>query len=200
MRSRLWAWVGAAFVVNLFLAAAIVLALGTDTHGIGIALRVTARVSFFWFWAAYTGGALTTLFGAAFLPLKQHGRELGLAFAAALSVHLALVAWLCWMGVVPQAGVFIFFGTAAALTFVLAIFSFGDFHAMLGPKGWRLLRIIAMNFVLYAFLKDFMHEPLHGGVVRVMEYLPFVIMAIAALLLQFAAWAIRLRVSFKNAG
>jgi hypothetical protein len=190
---------GAAFVINFSLAAAIVAARGTGVHSIEIALRVTARVAFLWFWVAYTGGALTTLFGAAFLPLKQRGREFGLAFAAALVVHLILVGWLCWIGAAPPTSVFIFFGTAAALTFLLALSSFGNLSTILGPKGWRLLRTIAMNFILYAFLKDFMRDPLHGGVKLLMEYLPFAVMATAAPLLQLTAWASRLGISFRHA-
>jgi hypothetical protein len=144
------------------------------------------------------GGALTTLFGAAFLPLKQLGRELGLAFAAALLIHLALVSWLCWIGSAPPIGVFVFFGPVAALTFILALLSFGTPHTMLGPKPWQLLRTIGMNVILYAFLKDFMQDPLHGGVWHLVEYLPFTAMAIAAPLLRLAAWGLRLRESRFN--
>jgi hypothetical protein len=109
------------------------------------------RLAFLWFWAAYAGGALPILFGAAFLPLKQLGRELGLAFAAALLVHLALVTWLCWIGSAPPIGVFLFFGPVATLTLILALLSFGKLHTTLGPKPWRLLRTIGMNVILYAF-------------------------------------------------
>ena len=136
---------------------------------------------------------MPTLFGAAFLPLKQLGRELGLAFAAALLVHLALVSWLCWIGSAPSVHVFVFFGPVAALTFILALLSFGKLHTTLGPKPWRLLRTIGMNVILYAFLTDFMQDPLHGGVQHVVDYLPFTAMAIAAPLLRLAAWGLRLR-------
>ena len=195
MRSRPaeW-WMGAAFGANLLLSAIILAARGAGVHGTEAALFATGRVAFLWFWAAYAGGALTTLFGAAFLPLKQRGREFGLAFAAALLVHLALVSWLCWIGAAPPIDIFIRFGTAAAFTFLLALFSFGNLHAVLGPKGWQLLRIIGMNYILYAFLSDFLQNPLHGGVRRVVEYLPFTVMAIVAPLLRLAAWGIQLRV------
>jgi hypothetical protein len=110
---------GVAFGANLLLAAVILLARGTDFHGTEPALRASARIAFVWFWVAYTGGPLTTLFGGTFLPLKQHGRELGLAFAAALSVHLLLVAWLCLIGAAPALGVFMFFGPLRPLRFFL---------------------------------------------------------------------------------
>jgi hypothetical protein len=189
-------WMGAAFVANLGLAAAVLAIRGAGVHGTETALAATARLAFFWFWAAYAGGALANLFGPAFLPLKQHGREFGLAFAAALLVHLGLVSWLCLIGAAPAKGVFILFGTAAAFTFVLAFFSFGDLHKLLGPKGWQLLRIVGMNFILYAFLKDFMRDPLLGGTKQMVEYLPFTVMAIAAPLLRLAAWGLRRHVPY----
>jgi hypothetical protein len=184
---------GTALGANLFLAAIILATSGPDVQGTSRALDATARVAFLWFWAAYTGGALAALFGATFLPLKQLGRELGLAFAAALLVHLALVSWLCWIGSAPSVNVFVFFGPVAALTFILALLSFGNLHRMLGLKLWRLFRTVGMNVILYAFLRDFMQHPLHGGVQHVVDYLPFTVMAIAAPLLRLAAWGLRLR-------
>jgi hypothetical protein len=184
---------GTALGANLFLAAVIVATNGPDVQGTSQALDATALGAFLWFWAAYTGGALPTLFGAAFLPLKQLGRELGLAFAAALLVHLGLVSWLCWIGSAPSINVFVFFGRVAALTFILALLSFGNLHRMLGPKLLKLLRTIGMNVILYAFLTDFMQDPLHGGVQHVVVYLPFTAMAIAAPLLRLAAWGLHLR-------
>jgi hypothetical protein len=192
-RSAKW-WIGAAFAANAFLAATILVARGADDHGTKAALFATGRVQFLWFWPAYAGAALTTLFGATFLPLKQRGREFGLAFAAALLVHLALVSWLCWIGAAPNIVTFIRFGTAAIFTMLLALFSLGTLHALLGPKGWQLLRIVGMNYILYVFLLDFWQGPRHGGIWRlVVEYLPFTVMAIAAGLLQLAAWGVRLR-------
>ena len=182
---------GAAFVANLCLAGVILLPRGTGVHGTETALAATARLAFFWFWTAYAGGALASLFGPAFLPLKQHGREFGLAFAAALSVHLSLVGWLCLIGAAPGRGVFIFFGIAAAFTFLLAALSFGDLHKLLGAKGWQALRIVGMNFILYAFLKDFTRGPLLGGTKHLVEYLPFTVIAIAAPLLRLADWTLR---------
>jgi hypothetical protein len=187
-------WIGAALTINLVLAAIILVTRGAGVHGTEAALRATARVSFLWFWAAYAGGALTILFGEAFRPLKQHGREFGLAFAAALLVHLILVGWLCWIGAAPRIGVFILFGTGAALAFLLALFSFGNLHTVLGPRLFRLLRIIAMNFILYAFFKDFMRDPLNVEIKHLVEYLPFAAMTIVAPLLRLTAWGIRLRV------
>ena len=198
MRSRRaeW-WMVSAFVANLFLAAVILALFGADAHGTKAALRATARVSFLWFWVAYAGGALSTLFGPTFIPLKQHVRAFGLAFAAALLVHLLLVSWLCWIGAPPGRGVFVFFGSAAGVTFLLAAFSFGNLHAVLGARWWYVFRMVGMNFILYAFFRDFKSVPLHD-VGHVLTYLPFAVMAVTAPLLRIAAWGIRLHPNFTD--
>src|SRR6185312_555476 len=186
-------WMGAGFAANLCLAAIILLARGTGVHGTETALAATARTSFFWFWAAYVGSALPTLFGPVFRPAKQHGREFGLAFAAAILVHLLLVGWLCWIGSAPGKDTFILFGTAAVLTFLLAVFSIANLHVALGQKGWQLLRVVAMNFILYAFITDFMRIPSQATNWHLIEYFSLSAMAIAAPLLRLAAWGSRSR-------
>src|SRR5262249_46396343 len=84
------AWVTAGFLVAAALTA-IVFGV-VDAHDrVGVALRVTARWSFFLFWLAYAGGALATLWGQPFTGLARHGREFGLAFASAQLVHVGLI-------------------------------------------------------------------------------------------------------------
>jgi hypothetical protein len=75
------------------------------------------------FLPAYAGGAIAALFGNAFASLRDNGRNFGLAFAAALTVHLGLVVCLCATGEVPDAKIFVVFGAAAILTYVLALLS-----------------------------------------------------------------------------
>src|SRR5271165_4370645 len=59
--------------------------------GLYIALAATARLAFLLYLPAYVGGPLVSLFGDAFLPIRKHARDFGLAFAAAILVHLGLV-------------------------------------------------------------------------------------------------------------
>jgi hypothetical protein len=101
-------WMGSAFCAALGLAALALAALGSGVPGTIVALKVTARFSFLLFWVAYAAGAMTTLFGPAFEPLKRRGREFGLAFASAHLVHLGLVAWITYIGAAPPRGVFFF--------------------------------------------------------------------------------------------
>lgn len=126
-------------------AALVLEALGSGVHGTTVALQVTARFSFLLFWPAYTAGAITTLFGPTFEPVKRRGREFGLAFASAHLVHLGFVAWLSYIGAAPALGVFLFFGVAALWTNLVALFSIPRLQKALGSKGWWVLRVVGLN-------------------------------------------------------
>jgi hypothetical protein len=185
-------WIGLAFCAALGLAVAILAVRGVGAHGTNTALAATGRLSFLLFWPAYAGGAMAALFGAAFQPLRQHGREFGLAFASAHIVHLGLVGWLCYIGATPVVGVFVVFGIAAGWTYLLALFSFRSMHRMLDARTWWVLRTIGMNYILYAFATDFLRNPLSGGVRHMVEYVPFATLVVAAPLLRLAAFAMKL--------
>ena len=148
-------WIGSAFCAALGLAALVLWIVGPGVKGTILALQLTARFSFLLFWSAYTAGALAALFGPAFEPLKRHAREFGLAFASAHLVHLALVAWLTYIGAAPSRGVFVFFGIAALWVYLLALFSIPRLQQSLGSKGWWFLRFVGLNFIAYDFAKDF---------------------------------------------
>ncbi len=180
-------WMGAAFAAELAAAVAVLAVLGTQKRGIDAGLAATARVSFLFFWLAYSGGALTTVFGPLFQPIKARGREFGLAFAAAHLVHMGLVVWLCAIGETPAIGVFLFFGTALVFTYALALFSIGAVQASLNPNLWWLLRVVGMNFIAYAFAVDFFRDPLDTNPKHVAEYVPFLVLSAAGPALRGAA-------------
>jgi len=180
---------GSAFCAALVVAA-ILIARGTE-GSIHAALAATARLAFLLFWPAYCGSALVSLFGPKFQPLKQYAREFGLAFASALLVHLGLVGLLCLTGTAPDVSVFIFFGIAAAWAYLLALFSIDRLRQALGPKYWWLLNAVGMNYLAYAFLVDFLRDPLHGDIKHVIRYFPFAVLAVAGPSLRLAAFAKR---------
>ena len=182
-------WMSSALCAALGLAACLLIVLGAGERGIHAALAAVARLAFLLFWLAYSASALASLFGPRFEPLKRRAREFGLAFASALLVHLALVAWLCLIGSAPGVGTFIFFGIAALWVYLLALFSIGRLQNLMGPHSWWILRNVGMNYVAYAFAIDFLKSPLDGGVRHVIEYLPFAVLAIAGPSLRFAALA-----------
>ena len=154
-------WIGAALGANLILAAIILGFRSTNMNGTSTALRATARVLSLVLGGICRRGVDDAVWSDISASQTTRAR-LGLAFAAALLVHLMLVGRLCWIGKAPAAGVFIFFGTAAGVTYLLAALSFGNLHAVFGPKGWQLFRIIGMNFILVAFFTDFMQITTQG--------------------------------------
>ncbi len=156
-------------------------------ESLGIALAASARVAFLIFWPAYVGSALTSLFGDRFLALRKHARNLGLAFAAALLVHLGFVARLCAVGHPPPAQVFVVFGTAAISTFFLALLSIGGVRQTMPPALWPFLRTVAMNYIAFAFLIDFAKFPLNN-LRGAALYLPFAALSTVGPLLRLAAW------------
>lgn len=180
-------WMGSAFCAALGLAIIALAVLGADEFGTVTALRVTARLSFIFFWLAYTSSAMTTLFGATCQRLKQRVREFGLAFASAHLIHIGLVAWLCWIGHTPDRSTFILFGVALFWTYGLAVCSIDRVNAALSRNGWWLVRMLGLNYVLYAFAVDFLRPSPAGNVKYIVAYLPFSILVIAAPLLRFGA-------------
>lgn len=175
-----------AFAAATAIAGIVLAAFGADERGTDLALQATARFSFLLFWLAYAGPGLAALLPAA-QPLRRHGREFGLAFAAAHLVHVGLVIRLCAIGAAPAAGVFLFFGPPLACIYVLALCSIRRLHQALGPAGWRLLRIVAMNWIAYAFAADFLRYPLHGGARHVAEYMPFAALSLVGPLLYLVS-------------
>jgi hypothetical protein len=182
----------AAFGLALGLALTVLTILGTGERGMHVALLATARFAFLFFLAAYAGGALRTLFGPRFQPLQRYARELGLAFAAALLVHLGLVARLYLIGDDPLLETLLIFGPAAAATYLLALLSIGPLQRAIGPRAWRIFRVLGLNYVAYVFALDFLRYPLFDSLSHRVVYLPFAGLIVAAVGLYVAAFAKRL--------
>jgi hypothetical protein len=185
-------WIIAAVASALALGGAMLAMKGANQAGVGAAVLWTGRLAFAFFWPSYVGGALTTLFGDRFLPLRQRGRSLGLAFAAVIAVHLSLVAWLCWIGGAPPLATFIIFGAAAVWVFALAVTSIKQVSRAVGPAGWWLLRKIGMNYIALAFASDFLRPQHPITAVRIAEYVPFAALSVLGPLLRVLAWLSRI--------
>ena len=182
------AWMAAAFAVSLVLAAIVLAIFGAGESGSALALRVTARWCFLLFWPAYAGGALAKLCGPRFAVLARHGREFGLAFAAALSVHIGLVLRLMDVAA-SQRTLMLFFWAGVACTFALALFSLPRLRDWLGTRLWRAATEFALNYIALVFAVDFIVEPLRasGADKYPLSYLPFVILLAGAVALRLAA-------------
>ena len=187
-----WVWMIGAFGGALALAGAVLADYGTGPIGIGQAVRYTARWSFLFFWLSYAGGAMAILFGPAFAGLARRARALGLAFAAALQVHIGLVIWLgVVIGRIPlQGAILLFFLVALFCTYLLVLLSFGIGTRNLG-RLWRPLLFLATTYILIAFGRDFVPAAL-GQNVRywrfAVEYVPFALLSLVAIPLRLAAF------------
>ncbi len=192
VRDKAWIWMAAAVCLSLAVTAASVAIFYTPGKGLSIALETSARVAFLFFWPAYVSGPLTSLFGNVFLPLRARARSLGLAFAAAILVHLGFVFWVSVIGAPPPVRTFIVFGAAAICTYTLALLSIDRVRRALPPSFWSPIRIVAMNYIAYAFIKDFTRVPIYD-LAQAVKYLPFAAFAIGGVALNLAAWAMKLR-------
>jgi hypothetical protein len=181
-------WMAAAFLVSLALAVIVLAAAGAGEHGTVLALRLTARWCFLLFWPAYAGSALTRFCGPRFAVLARHGREFGLAFAAALAVHVGLVLWLMAIAADQRAAMLVFWAGVAS-TCALVLLSLPRLRNWLGPRAWRVLCEGAMQYIALVFAVDFIVEPLraNGPGKYPPTYLPFVIILVGGVLLRLAA-------------
>lgn len=186
---------GGAYLGSLAIAALVLAAFGAGQHGTILGLQLTARWSYGFFILAYVGGPLATLFGPAFQPLARRGRELGLAFASAHLTHLCLVMWIYHISPKPPVPTSsaIYFGIAALLTYLLALFSIPALLAKLPAFLWWGLRTLGMDYIALAFLRDFHHSALSGGLLHLIGYLPFLALGLVAGLIRIAAYAKKAR-------
>jgi hypothetical protein len=176
----------AGFLVAAVLAAIVFGVVGGQDRA-GVALRLTARWSFLLFWFAYTGGAMATLWGPLFTGLARHGREFGLAFAAAQLVHVGLIL------LSGSGGGMAFFWVGIAFTYLLALFSLPWLRDAMGPRAWRICLAIALNYIALVFAADFIEGPLKsGGIANYpLSYLPFALLLILGAGLRVAAFVYR---------
>ena len=122
-----------------------------------MALRANARFSFLLFWLAYASGALHSLYGPMFAPLARHGREFGLAFAAAHSVHFLFVIWLYLIAEskpIPDSSAALF-SLGFVWVVILVGLSWNRMRQGMPQKVWRIIHNAGMLYISYLFAADF---------------------------------------------
>jgi hypothetical protein len=178
----------AAFVATAAAALVTLVFLRESDNNLRAAIAVSARVAFAPFWLAYAGGALASLGVPAFSFVRTRARKLGLAFAAALSVHLALVAWLVTRGEIPALRVFVIFGFGAFLTLLLTLLSIPALSALFSRPALSRFRSLAMTYIAFAFLLDFAKRPVRADLAYLTDYLPFAALVAVALAARLLTW------------
>jgi hypothetical protein len=161
---------------------------GTGESGVGVGLRLTARVAYLFFWPAYVGGAAAALFGPLFNVVAQRTRELGLAFASALLVHVGLVIWAALISP-PQPladKVMPFFAIGVIWVYLLAGTSTHYVQTRLDPSFLRAFRTVGVEYIALTFFTDFVilaDHPLKYPAL----YIPFWAMLVLGPLLRLGA-------------
>jgi hypothetical protein len=187
-RSVTGMWMLSAFAVALVIAGMSLALRGSGEEGTVLALKLTARWSYLWFWAAYTVGAWATLLGPRLPVAAARARDFGLAFAAAHLVHVGLVAWLYRIALHPPgAHTLKFFGVAVFFTYLLALLSFRRPAAWLTPRAGSVIRTIGVEYIALAFLVDFAKNPFGLTFLHALSYGPFLALAFLAYALRLAA-------------
>ncbi len=181
-------WMAAAFGAAVIVAGGVLVWKGPGPRGVGLALMMTARLGFAFFWPAYAGGALTSLFGPVFQPVRDQARLLGLMFASVLCVHLGLVAWLYWIGSPPAVRTLLIFGVGVGWTGLLVLASVEDLGRAVGPRGWWILRNIGLNYLAFLFILDFVRPQVARTAIHLAEYIPFATLAVFGPVLRLLAW------------
>jgi hypothetical protein len=181
-------WMGFAALATAILAAAALAKFGHGRDGTETALRLTARLGFLLFWPSYVAGAIATLFGERWRPLTRRARVLGMSFAAVLTVHLTLVAWICWIGAAPPLQTFVIFGIGAVCAYALLASSFDMVRRAMGPEIWRRVQSVGASYILFAFAFDFFRPQPLKPLAFLVGYLPFDVLVALAVALRLLAW------------
>jgi hypothetical protein len=195
-------FMGVAFITAAVLAFAVLSVSGINTDGIKRALRFTARFSFLLFWMAYSGGSLAVLISNhcdrvkhnlfCGVPLNdcsrwiaRHGRDFGLAFASAHSVHLLLIICLYRLSPEPPLSTqgIVFFSIGMLWTYLLAVLSI-QYMAQLVGSQWRSFRLVGMEYIMLAFQSDFLPGSLGNDTKSLVGYLPFAVLGAAGTALR----------------
>ena len=183
------AWIGGAFGAALAVGLVVLAVLGRGIRGVTIATESVARVAFLFFWLAYAGGALAQFFGARFAVLARRRRELGLAFAAALAVHLSFVAWLFHISFFPPVPRYVvfYFGIGAVWAYGMALASLKRIRDLLGEVPWRIFITFGMEYIALLFFRDFVLLPHLPGLGHTLFYAPFEVLIVGGALLRWSA-------------
>ena len=190
-------WIGLSFATALALAVAILIKDGARPDGTIAALRATARFSFLLFWGAYAGGLFRKIPLELSQRLARRRREFGLSFAAAHSIHLALILWLFHVSREPPVPLktIIVDGIGFGWMYLLVIFSFDFARKRLSPPLWRGLFNIGLEYIAFVFATDFILLHLRDGQDFTLLYWPFILMLVGTALWRWStgAWGLLTR-------
>jgi DMSO/TMAO reductase YedYZ heme-binding membrane subunit len=189
------AWILAATLVSLGVAASILIAGEAGRDATRLALRATARVSFVYFMLAFVAAPLAVLRpGSASAWLLRHRRAFGVAFGASMTVHVGCILRLYALyaperpPMVTDAD-FLIGLPGLVLVALLTVTSWVRVRRRLVPAHWRRLHRVGIYVVWTIFFlclvdsvgrKETMHP--------VLGYYAFIAVLLGAIGLRILAW------------
>ena len=167
---------------------------GTGSHGVELALRTTARVSFVWFLLAYLASPLHALArGSLSRWLMRRRRALGVVFGASMTMHVAFILALFrihsperppmvtdadfWIGI-----------PGLVLVALMTATSFDALERALGPERWKKLHRTGLHVVWAIFFLCLVDSVGRKDAASpLLEYHVFIAALLAALVLRVVA-------------
>lgn len=189
MRLSGWKITGVTFFAVAVMCAAVFLWLGFTESAVRLLVRDTARVSVTLFLLAFTASSLYALGRNALTRwLLQNRRYIGVSFAVAHAIHLAMLGILAYAFPQPFRGdlkaiTLIGGGTAYLFILLMTATSFDRSAALIGPRTWRVLHKLGAYYIWILFAQSYIPRA-----IRDPWYIPFAGLVVAGLLVRISAW------------
>ena len=132
-----------------------------ELEGVRMVIRFTARSSLLLFCLAFSAAALARLWPNAWTSWqKRNRRYLGLGFAVSHAIHA--VAIMAFAGMDPagfaaatSAASYVFGGIGYGFIIAMSATSFDRAAALIGPRAWRALHLVAGYYLWLQFMVSF---------------------------------------------
>src|SRR6185503_16412907 len=188
------ALIAAVTAVHLAVAIALLVHAGHDVESTQLALRTTARISFFWFIAAFTASPLTQLWPSDFSRrLVRRRRALGVIFGLSMSIHVGFILRLFALHLPARPPMvtdadFLIGVPGLALVAAITVTSLDSWKRRLGSVAWKRLHragIWVVWSIFFLCLTDSVSRKTTDH--PVLAYYLFIAILLAAATLRLAA-------------
>ena len=186
----LWAWDIVKVVVGLSLVFYLILWMtqGLSETSNRIAIRASAKISFFLFCIAFSASALHFFIKNAFSYwLRMNRKYWGISFAISHFIHLVFLGLLqyCFHPVFNLAATTSLLAGGIAYLFIVLMFltSFPTFAKYLSQQQWKWLHTIGGYWIWSIFMSSYWKRSMTEW-----EYVPYVVILLLVLGLRLAKW------------
>ena len=190
-----WIVTGWLALSDLVIVGAAAASVGLSEEGVRILVRLTARISFVLFCAAFVASSLRALWPNSFTTwLLRNRRYVGVGFAFAHFVHFGTLVLLretypaVWAELVTP-GLIILGGSGYVFIALMTATSFDNTTRWLGAKRWKTLHLIGGYVIWLVFVLTYIPRA-----VRSVVFVPAAVLVLGVFgLRMWRAWASRKR-------